>query len=89
MLKQISVTSLSSSSIYKPKPRGSATYCRHVNKIQLDTPLDAKIALSRFRQSTDWWKKNQGLDHIPIRYYKCPYCHKYHLTSQPQRKDGE
>lgn len=89
MRKPISRTSLSSLSIYKPKPRGSAVYCQHVNKIQFDTPLDAKIALSRFRQSTDWWKKNQGLDHIPIRYYKCPYCHKYHLTSQPQRKDGE
>ena len=83
------VTLLSSSTIYKPKPRGSATYCHYVHKIQFQTPLDAKIALSRFRQSTDWWKKDQGLDHIPIRYYKCPFCHQYHLTSKPKRKDGE
>lgn len=77
---------LLSSSLSSCKTRKRVTRCRDTNKKRYATKLDAQIALVRHQSNTsaDWWKQDIRREYIPIRYYKCPFCHGYHLTHQPR-----
>lgn len=77
---------LLSSSSSSCKTRKRVTRCRDTNKKRYATKLDAQIALVRHQSNTsaDWWKQDIRREYSPIRYYKCPFCHGYHLTHQPR-----
>lgn len=48
-------------------------------KIAFDTEDEARTELHRIVELNDWrgWKRL-----TPTRYYYCPYCDKFHLTSK-------
>jgi hypothetical protein len=79
---------LTSSASCKPNyTRKRVTRCKDTNKKRYATKLDAQIALVRHQSNTnaDWWKQDIRREYNPIRYYKCPFCHGYHLTHQPMK----
>lgn len=51
-------------------------YCPETHKVAFRDELDAKMALARRIRN----------DKGEVRVYQCPFCHKFHLTSQ---KKGE
>lgn len=46
------------------------------SKVRYRTDVDAQLDLVRIHRLP-----NNG--HKPIRFYRCPWCHGYHLTSRP------
>jgi hypothetical protein len=49
-------------------------------KSSFTTSQQASIALVRIRRDPATVK-------VPVRFYQCPACHRWHLTSQPLRTD--
>ena len=54
---------------------------RACGKVRFKTELDAKIALAGARRQ----RRGPARQKDEQRYYRCPECHGYHLTSKPYR----
>jgi hypothetical protein len=56
--------------------------CPKTGKRMYRGTIDAARALGRAKQARSLW--NDGPE--PVRSYRCPFCSRYHLTHQPDRK---
>lgn len=56
------------------------SYCKREKKVRYRDELDAKMAISFFRNKST-------RDRIPTRSYKCQYCKGHHLTSQSKKTE--
>lgn len=59
-----------------------APKCPKTGKRSYPGTLRAAEALGRAKQARGMFNDGPA----PVRYYRCGYCNRYHLTHQPERK---